>query len=134
MRTGLWRSSFIAYWAIFALVTLRQARFPGMMADLDEWTYPWGAVLIVWLLLAIFVGLLYGIIRPTSYNRSWRRLVGAIMYSVGLFVLAALTFFTDMPGYYYVLAAFAVFNLILMLLFAVTQAVSFALRRGRETG
>jgi RsiW-degrading membrane proteinase PrsW (M82 family) len=123
MVTFLRKRGFAIYWIIFAVYTLQQAQIPGygFYLSQQEWHYPWDAVLKVWVLLAVLVGLCYAIIRPASYNYSWRRLTGALIFSVTLLVLAAFTYMTDMPGYYYVPFTFSMISLVLILLFLSMQ-------------
>ena len=91
-----------------------------------------GAVVVVWALLAILVGILYAILRPISFNRSWGRLLGALAYSAILFLLGYFSVVTDMPGYYYVFAQFSIVTMASMLVFAVFQAGSALWRWGRR--
>src|SRR5262245_28213554 len=125
------RYCLLFYWLVFAVFTLYEAQFPGLMLHPEEWRYPWGAVVVVWALLAILVGILYAILRPVSFNRSWGRLLGALTYSAILLVLGYFSVVTDMPGYYYVFAQFSIVTMAGMLMFAVFQAVS-ALWRWRR--
>lgn len=127
------RYCLLFYWLVFAALTLYEAQFPGLMLHPEEWRYPWGAVFVVWALLAISVGILYAILRPASFNRSWSRLSGALAYSAILLFLGYISVVTDMPGYYYVFAQFSIATMAGMLVITVFQATS-ALWRSRRRG
>jgi len=118
------RYCFLAYWLMFALLTLRQARYPGLMRHPEEWRYPWDAVVVMWALLAVFVGGLHLILRPASFHRSWGRLLAAFAYSAVLLALGVDSVVTDMPGYYYVPAFFSFVTMAGLLVFALLQGVS----------
>jgi hypothetical protein len=78
-------------------------------------------VFVICALLAILVGLFYAIIRPSSYDHSWRRLIGALVFSVTLFIIGVFFYVTDQPGYYYVPFEFSMVSLALILLFIFAQ-------------
>ena len=118
------RYCLLIYWLLFAAFAVHQARYPGLMQHPEEWRYPWGAVGAVWALLAVLVGILYLILRPVTFHRSWGRLTGALAYSAVLLVLGLLSVVTDMPGYYYVPAQFSVVTMAGMLIFAAFEIVS----------
>jgi hypothetical protein len=123
------RYCLLVYWLLFAGLTVCEARFPGLVLNPDKWRYPWGAVVAVWTLLAILVGGLYVILRPRTFHRSWRRLIGALAYSAVLFALGVASIVTDMPGYYYVPAQFAVVTLAGMLILVLVQGLRALWRR-----
>lgn len=132
MSAILRRYGLATYWLICALFTLRQARYPGLMLYPEDWRYPWKAVFVVWVLLAVLIGILHAILRPASYHYSWWRLLGALVYSALLFTMGIFTVVTDMPGYYYVPAMFSAVNLAIVLLFACSQGALWFFRRGRN--
>jgi len=125
------RYCLVVYWALFAAFTLHQAQYPGMMLHPEQWRYPWGPAVVVVLLLAVLIAGLYLILRPASYHRSWGRLLGALGYSAALVVLGSFTIATDLPGYWYVPAEFAVVTFAGVVFFALVQ-VSAALWRRWE--
>src|SRR5437773_5487300 len=102
------RYCLLFYWLTFAVFTLHEAQYPGLMLHPEEWRYPWSAVVVVWVLLAILVGVLHLILRPASFHRSWGRFLGALAYCAILLVLGFFSAVTDMTGYYYVPAQFSV--------------------------
>ena len=118
------RYSLPVYWLLFAGFTAHQAQYPGLMLNPEQWEYPWRAVLVVWALLAVLVAGLYAILRPRTYNRSWWRLLGGLVYCAVLLWLGLESVVTDMPGYYYVPALFAVATMAGMAVFAVVQVAS----------
>ncbi|MDR7149564.1 hypothetical protein J2W49_001513 [Hydrogenophaga palleronii] len=127
------RYCLLLYWLMFALITLYQAQWPGLMLHPERWSYPWRAVAIVWALLAVLVGVLYVILRPETFHRSWGRLAGALVYAAGLLVVGILSVVTDMPGYYYVPAQFSVVTMAVMLIFAAFQVLSVLWCRRRNS-
>lgn len=126
------RYGLFAYWLMFALFTLRQAQYPGLMQHPEEWDYPWGAVVAVWALLAVLVAGLHLILRPASFHRSWGRLLAALAYSALLVVFGLRSVITDMPGYYYVPAQFSAVTMVGMLAFSLVQVASALWRRLRR--
>jgi hypothetical protein len=91
------------------------------MLNPEEWRYPWGAAIVVWILVGVFISILYLILRPVTYNFSWGRLVSALTYSALLLMAGLASVGTDLPGYYYVPAQFAIINMALILLFTAMQ-------------
>jgi hypothetical protein len=110
---------FAVYWVVFAGYTAYLAQFPGLMLHPERWTYPWRSVLFIWALLAVLIGLLYLILRPVTYRRSWGRLVSALIYAGAMLAAGIFTVVTDMPGHAYVPAIFGLvtFALVVVLLF-----------------
>jgi hypothetical protein len=90
------------------VVTLYYAQYRGLISHPERWRYPWAAVVEVWALLAMLVGVLQLILRPASFHRSWGRVLGALAYSGALLALGIGSVVTDMPGYYYIPAMFSV--------------------------
>ena len=121
--------SLFVYWLLFVALTFYYAQFPGLIAEPEKWKYPWFEASIVCILLAILVSILQFILRPASYNYSWGRLFGAIVYSAIILALGAASVVTDLPGYYYVPALFSVVTMGGILLFAVIQVIMFILKR-----
>jgi hypothetical protein len=118
------------YWLAFAAYTIYVAQFPGLIAHPELWSHPWRAVLVVWALLGILIGVLHLILRPATYRYSWARLIGALIYSAVLLTLGILSVVTDMPGYYYVPAMFSVVTFGLLLVFALVQTGFSLIRKG----
>jgi len=115
--------SFVAYWAAFAVYTLDQAQYPGLIAYPDQWTHPWEAVFVVWGMLGVLIGTFYMILRPMSFHWSWGRLLVALILGAVLLVCGIASVVTDMPGYYYVPAMFSLVTMVLLVLFALTLAI-----------
>jgi hypothetical protein len=129
LRSALRRYGLGLYWAACALFTIHQGQYPGLMLHPEEWRYPSGAVAVVIVLLAVLVLGLHLILRPTTYDRSWGRLLGAIGYSAILVALSFLTVATDLPGYSYVPAQFALLTFVSVCVFAVGQLVGLLWRK-----
>ena len=87
MLSLLRKYGLVGYWFAFALYTTYMAQFPGLMLDPSSWRYPWSAVIVVWSLLAVLVAILYLVLHPMTYRRSWGRLAGACAYSAALLIL-----------------------------------------------
>ena len=113
----------LVYWLAFAAYTLVAARHPGLVAPDVQVPYPWDGVLMTWAVLGIATGGLHAILRPRTFRRSWGRLAGAFGYALGLTVLAVVTFVTDMPGFVYVPAYFAVLTLLGLGVLAIVVAL-----------
>ena len=116
-RIGVRRYFLAAYWLLFAVWTTFLGQFPGYVEHPELEPYPWIAVSLTSTLLAVEVTILYWILRPVTFHRSWGRLAFALLYVGSLFVFSAITFVTDMPGYYYVPADFATATLLGLIVF-----------------
>jgi hypothetical protein len=118
---------------MFALITLQQAQYPGFLIDREQWRYPWRGVIEMWALLAILVGVLHVILRPATFQHSWGRLLGALLYATVLLLgLGPASLATDMPGYYYVPAWFSIVTMVGMLTLALVEVVGALWRRRRH--
>ncbi len=106
------RYGLIAYWFLFAALTLYQAQFRGFVPDPEHAPYPWLSVFWIWVVLAVLIGVLYLILRPKTFQYQWARILAAVIYASILVLLAFVTFVTDMPGHYYVPAEFSFVTLI----------------------
>ena len=122
----------VGYWFAFAVYTTYMAQFPGLMRDPSRWRYPWSAVIVVWSLLAVLIAILYVIIRPMTYRRSWGRLAGACAYSAALLILGLLSVVTDAPGFYYVPAVFSIVTAGVMTAFVLFSLGAAVVRRFRH--
>jgi hypothetical protein len=118
------RYCLLAYWLVFALLTLYYAQYHGLMLHPEQWRYPWDAVVAVCALLAILIGVLQLILRPASFHRSWARVLGALVYSGVLLAVGIDSVVTDMPGYYYVPALFSVVTMAGMLILVFFELAS----------
>lgn len=101
------RYGLLVHWLLFALLTLRAARDPGLVPEGAEVPYPWRGVAVTWAILALFSGALQLILRPRTFRRSWGRLLGALAFSLALLLGTVATTVTDLPGHAYVPAAYA---------------------------
>lgn len=130
LRRYVW----FGYWALFAAFTLYAAQFPGYVRHPEDEPYPWIAVFLVWILLALLLGILYAIVRPGTFQYQWGRIVGALGYTSLLCGTGLALFVTDMPGYYYVPAVFSFVTMIGVLALALVGAVTALLRWTKHAG
>lgn len=133
-RAVLRRYVWFGYWAVFAGFTVYAAQFPGYVPRPEEVPYPWIAVFFVWIVLAVLLGILYAIVRPTTFQYQWGRIVGALAYVAVLFGAGLATFVTDMPGYYYVPAVFSFVTMLAVLALALVATLTELLRRIKHAG
>lgn len=114
MRYGIFvrRYFLLVYWLAFVALAVDFGKYPGLVAQPELQPYPWKAVVVTSVLLAAAAAVLYAILRPVTFRGSWGRLSLALLYAVVLFVVGAVTFITDQPGYYYVPAYFAATTLL----------------------
>ena len=122
----------VAYWLVFAIWAVNWGKYPGFVVNPELAPYPWKAVGVTCGVLAVEVAILYAILRPVTFNRSWGRLGFALLYSACLLVFSAFTFVTDMPGYYYVPAYFSAVTMLALLVFALLLGLTGLLRRSRH--
>ena len=128
-RTWLSRYGLLAWWLIFAVLTLRAGRYPGLVRDPATAPYPWRGVMITLVLLAVETGILYGILRPRTFNKAWGRFAIAATYLFALVALGFATTFTDMPGYYYMPAIFAIGTFIGLIVVGLVIVIADGARR-----
>ena len=95
------------YGAIFAAWTLRAAQYRGFVAHPEQIPYPWLGVVGTWTVIAAATLTLYAILRPRTLHYSWGRLGLAFLVAFACLALQAIVVPTDMPGYFYVPALFA---------------------------
>jgi hypothetical protein len=126
------RYCLLAYWLMFALITLQQGQYPGLLTHPEQWRYPWRGVVEMWALLAVLVGILHVILRPATFHHSWGRLLGALVYATVLLGLGAASMVTDMPGYSYVPARFSFVTIVCVLCLALAEIVGALWRRSRH--
>jgi hypothetical protein len=107
LRTFLRRYGLIIYWLCFAILTLRAAKYPGLVYHRESVPYPWIGVVTTWIILGAMTSVLYWISRTRKFRYVWQRLAVALVFALILLLFTFLTFVTDMPGYYYVPGQFA---------------------------
>ena len=116
-------SAVLALWIICAAVTLPMARSPGFVLQPESVPYPWGAVVITWILLALEAVVLRAVLRPARPGRLWIRLLASLV-GLGILLLGVLQLgLTDQPGYSYVPGLFALLGLLLVCLFGLVRGV-----------
>ena len=122
----------VLYWLAFVALAVDFGQYPGYVPNPELQPYPWKAVMLTCALLAVAVAILYAILRPVTFHRSWGRLGLALLYAAVLFVAGAATFVTDQPGYYYVPAYFAAATLLGLVVFAISLGLSSLWQRLRH--
>ena len=120
------------YWLFFAALAVYLGQYPGYVLHPELAPYPWEGVLITCIALAIAVAILYAILRPGTFDRSWGRLAIALFYAGLLLLFGAVTFVTDMPGYYYVPAYFAAMTTLILLVRAFVMGATTLWHRARH--
>ena len=50
-----YKIGFMVYWLLFAMLALYLGQFPGYVQHPENVPYPWLAVILVWLLLALLL-------------------------------------------------------------------------------
>ena len=96
------RYFFMLYWLAFAILSIKAANDPGYVLHPETAAFPWRGLIFTWMLLGVAIGILYIILRSLTLKKPWRRLVIALIFSASLLAICIVTFFTDMPGLYYV--------------------------------
>jgi len=127
------RRYFLAiYWLAFAILAVDWGQYPGFILDPVMQPYPWREVGVTWGVLAVQVAILYAILRPVTFQRSWGRLGFALLYGVVLLAISAFTFGTDRPGYYYVPACFSAVTMLALVVIALALWLAGLWHRGRH--
>jgi hypothetical protein len=122
-RPGFWRRyGLVVYWLVFALYAADAARYSGFVVHRQMAAYPWVGLVGTWVNLALEVALLRWLLRPLTFARSWGRLAAALGVYAVLGVLSAVTFATDMPGYFYVPGQFHMVTFVGLFVFALAAA------------
>jgi hypothetical protein len=113
----------VALWVICAAITLPAARNPGFVPDREAIPYPWRAVAITWIVLALEATVLRAILHPGRPGRPWGRVLASLA-GLGILFLGVLQLsVTDFPGYSYVPGLFAVLGSLLVCLFGLVRGV-----------
>ena len=126
------RYSLAVYWLAFAALTVDWGQHPGFVAHPELAPYPWNGVAVTLGVLAVEVAILYAILRPVTFHRSWGRLGFALLYAGILLVVSAFTFVTDLPGYYYAPAIFSAATMLGLILLTLVLGLSALWQRGRH--
>jgi hypothetical protein len=93
--------------------------------DIELQPYPWKEVGLTCTSMAAEVAILYGILSPVTFNRSWRRLGFALLYAAILFIVGAVVSLkSDQPPYYYVPSYFGAATLLGLTVFAMWLGIS----------
>lgn len=131
-RAKRWRGIFGVVWLATVLGTMPAALVPPYWAGRGLVPYePWTGVLLVSGAVGFMMIVLYAILRPGSFNRSWRRLVFAILFTLAMtFLFSPLQL--HVSGSFYAVGWFSVFSTCLLLLIALALAGGSIRRRWRS--
>ena len=127
----LYKIGFMVYWLLFAMLTVYLGQFPGYVQHPETAPYPWLAVILVCLFLAILLAAFYFLLLPPLFRFSWWRLPASLALGAALLAASLFTFVTDMPGYYYVPHYFSFFTVLFLLVVSVSSIVGFIWRKTR---
>ncbi len=118
------------YWLFFAAFAALQGGYPGF-DPYDEYVgYQWGAVVTVWVVLALAVAILHRIIDPKNYTLSSPRFGKAFGFSVLLIVIFfALFENSKVPPVLGVPMFFAIVTAVVTLIFGIAEAISNEFRK-----
>ena len=130
--SALRRYGFAAYWIIFVCWTVRAGKEPGLVVSRVLRPYPWADVLWTCGVLAIETAVLYVILRPYSFRWSWGRFGSALLLACGLLSWEVSAIGTDMPGYVYMPAAFALITTVVLLIAGLVMSTAWLARRTRR--
>jgi multisubunit Na+/H+ antiporter MnhG subunit len=82
------RHGLLILWAIFAAIIVHSGSRPDgyflINSTPDQWTYPSLGVASILALTVLELAAMLGILRPTSYSRSWKRALSASLFSLFL--------------------------------------------------
>ena len=113
------------YWLFFAAFAAIQGRYPGFDPYDEHVGYQWGAVVTVWVVLALAVVVLHRIIDPKNYTMSVPRFGKAFGFSVLLIVIFfALFENSKVPPVLGVPMFFAIVTAAWTLIFGIAEAIS----------
>jgi hypothetical protein len=114
------RYGLIAYWIFFVLLTLHAGRDPGHVRNRETVPYPWDDVIETCALIGVETAVLYVILRPPTFRRSWRRVVAALLHtSILRVVINKPRAMFDLAGYVYVPETFALITFLALLVLLV---------------
>lgn len=105
----------VAVWVLFCAYTFYEAQYPGF-EPLARWRHPWDGAAITCAVLAVLIGMLYGIIRIPPGK--WR-IVAIVAYTVALLFFIWTQFITDQRGHFYVPGRFATIALLGLIVWGV---------------
>ena len=113
---GRWlvRRWYVLYWLAFVAVALDSGRNPGFVRHPELQPYPWLAVLVVSVILALFTAWLGAVLRPHPTGPAWVRWVNTVVFVIVLLVLVPWLVVTDGPGFAYILPFFALVTLFVL--------------------
>ena len=108
------RYGWIVYWLLFVVHILYVSRDPGLVGPNAKHGSPWGPTVLTCGILGAQTAALNATLRPVSSTRSWQQVAIASGLALLFAVLSMAGMRTDMPGYYYTPALFALSNLVVV--------------------
>jgi hypothetical protein len=126
------RYGLIAYWLVFVLLTLHAGRNRGFVRNRETVPYPWEDVFETCALIGVETAVLYVILRPPTFRRSWRRVLAALLYASILIVISKPAAMFDLPGYLYVPRTFALTTFLVLLILLVQMIAMWCWRLAKE--
>ena len=126
------RYGLTAYWIIFVLLTLHAGRNRRMVRNRETVPYPWEDVFETCALIGVETAVLYVILRPPTFRRSWRRVLAALLYASILIVINKPPALFDLAGYVYVPETFALITFLALLILLVQMIAMWCWRRATQ--
>ncbi len=124
------RYGLFLYWLIFAFYCALLGKIPGYGVNPAHGQFFWGAVIEVWIVLAIAVLILHAIIAPQNYSTSSPRFGIAFGFSVLLVIIFSIQFgYVDLAPVRYVPIGFAHVTAILTLVCAIAETTVIVRRK-----
>src|SRR6266850_8615697 len=80
---------------------------------------PWEDVFETCALIGVEIAVLYVILRPPTFRRSWRRVLAALVYASILIVISQPAAMFDLAGYVYVPRTFALTTFLVLVILLV---------------
>ena len=118
------RYGLFLYWLFFAVFAALQGGYAGFNPTNEEVGYQWGALFVVWIVLALSVANLHRIIGPKNYRMSLPRFGKAFGFSLLLMIVFYVLFEArGAPPVLGVPMFFAIVTAILTLAFGVVEAI-----------
>ena len=127
------RYGLIAYWLVFVSLTLHAGSNRGFARNRETVPYPWEDVFETCALIGVETAVLYVILRPPTFRRSWRRVFAALLYvSILRVVINKPAALFDLAGYVYVPETFALITFLALFILLVQMIAMWCWRRATQ--